>query len=335
MSFKRGRASPDGGRLAKEVNNFHRPHQTTFTLPTVNAVFYVDGYIDKTPTQFLLDSGAAMSVVNYNVVREQPITKVNTCAVGANGTPLDVVGQTTVTLQLADFRVDHEFTVVHSLTTDCLLGADFLQRHGAILDCCNNTLSLGQALKTIIPINLAKQPSSPPNSHGPVTSSICVACDIEIPGRTVQLISGQVDNTCGDISVVLVEPLLNLPDQLYVGRSLSSVCNNQVPIQVMNISPSPVTLYKGMRLGTATSEQNILLVSDKESLTKPQPPSFDHLHFPNLSSSERTDLTNLLLEFCDIFHQVRVLLGTRLQLNMPYLPPGHLFVNLYADCLNP
>ncbi|MCY4092857.1 MAG: hypothetical protein OXF62_18730, partial [Caldilineaceae bacterium] len=79
------------------MNNFHRPHQTTFTLPTVNAVFYVDGYIDKTPTQFLLDSGAAMSVVNYNVVREQPITKVYTCAVGANGTRLVVVGQTTVT----------------------------------------------------------------------------------------------------------------------------------------------------------------------------------------------------------------------------------------------
>ena len=142
-----------------------------------------------------------MSVVNYNVVREQPITKVNTYAVGANGTPLDVVGQTIVALQLGDFRVDHEFTVVHYLTPDCLLGADFLQRHADILDCRNNILSLEQDLKTIIAINLEKQPASSPHSHCGVTSRIRAPCDMEIPGRTVQL--WQLGNPCGDISAVV------------------------------------------------------------------------------------------------------------------------------------
>ena len=121
--------------------------------------------------------------------------------------------------------------------------------------------------KTIIPINLAKQPASSLHSHCGVSSSIYAPCNMKIPGRTVQLIAGQLDNPCGDISVVLTEPLLNLTNQLYVGHSLSSVCNNQVPIQVMNVSLSPVTLYKVMRLGTVTPEQNILLVSNKEPLT--------------------------------------------------------------------
>ena len=79
------------------------------------------------------------------------------CAVGANGTPLDVVGQTTVTLQLGNFKVDHQFIVVRNLTVDCLLGADFLPQHSSILDCHINTLSVRQDLRAVIPMNVTKQ----------------------------------------------------------------------------------------------------------------------------------------------------------------------------------
>ena len=61
---------------------------------SVNAVFYVCGCIGSRPTQFLLDSGAATSVVNYNVVKCQPFAKIHTHAMGANVALLDVVGQT-------------------------------------------------------------------------------------------------------------------------------------------------------------------------------------------------------------------------------------------------
>ena len=124
---------------------------------------------------------------------------------------------------------------------------------------------------------------------------------MKIPGRTVQLIAEQLDNPHGDIAVMLVEPLLHFPDHLCVGRSLSSVFRSQVAIQIMNISPSPIKIYKGMKLGTATPEQNIFLVSHEEVQTTSQLPSFDHLHLPNLSSSERTELINLLSQFHDIF----------------------------------
>ena len=97
-----------------------------------------------------------MSVINVNVVKRQPNDKDKTRAVGANGTPLDVVGQTTVSIQQAigDFKVNHQFIVVNNLTVDCLLGVDFLQMHGAILDCCSNTLSVGQDFKVQYSVKL-------------------------------------------------------------------------------------------------------------------------------------------------------------------------------------
>ena len=76
---------------------------------------------------------------------------------------------------------------------------------------------------------------------------------------------------------MLVELAFNFPDQLYVAYSLSSVCNNQVPIQLMNISPSPVKIYKGMRLGIVISETNVLLVFNENLQTEAQSPLFDHL----------------------------------------------------------
>ena len=113
-------SSPNGGRLAKKVIDFHRPYQISTTISSVNAVFCVNGCIGETSTKFLLDPGAAVSVVNYNVIKTS-ITKAATCAVGANGTPLDVIGQSIITVKVADFKVDYQFMVVRNLTVNCLI----------------------------------------------------------------------------------------------------------------------------------------------------------------------------------------------------------------------
>ena len=138
----------------------------------------------------MLDSGAAISVVNYDVVRHKAITKVTTCAVGAKGAP--VIGRTTVTIQL---EVDHPFTVVHNLTVDCLLGADSLQKHDSILDCYNNTLTVGKETKIKVSLDLHKQLSSLDTSST-TSVNVCSLLDMEIPARTIQLISGQLDSSC-------------------------------------------------------------------------------------------------------------------------------------------
>ena len=77
----------------------------------------------------------------------------------ANGSPLDIVGQTVVTVTLDNFTVNHNFTVVNNLTVDCLLGADFLERHAAILDCGRNTLMVGRETQIVIPLTLKHQPA--------------------------------------------------------------------------------------------------------------------------------------------------------------------------------
>ena len=106
-----------------------------------------------------------------------------------------MIGRTTVTIQLGDFKVDHPFTVVHNLTVDCLLGADSLQKHDSILDCYNNTLTVGKETKIKVSLDLHKQLSSLDTSST-TSVNVCSLLDMEIPARTIQLISGQLHSSC-------------------------------------------------------------------------------------------------------------------------------------------
>ena len=53
--------------------------------------------------------------------------------------------------------------------------------------------------------------------------------------------------TCENVTAVLVEPSTKLSNHLCLAHSLSPLTNGaDVVLQVMNISPTPVTVYKGM-----------------------------------------------------------------------------------------
>ena len=53
------------------------------------------------------------------------------------------------------------------------------------------------------------------------------------------------------------------PMNLCITRTLSPVMSRkEVIVQVMNVSPTPITIYKGMKLGEATPRHNVMLVDD-------------------------------------------------------------------------
>ena len=156
VPFKLQWVSWDGGQLATTITYIHQPQQNTATL--INANFYVHGNISEKPTDFLLDSGVAISVIHYKLLPDNVnITDTTTVAVSANGAPLDIAGQAILSVTLDPLTVTQEFTVVHHLTVDCLLGADFLKKHNAIVDCGSSVLHLtSREAQYTVPITLSK-----------------------------------------------------------------------------------------------------------------------------------------------------------------------------------
>ena len=160
MSFKLPGASHDGGRLADTKLPINRQLRTKYA-PQINSIFRVDGKMGSTKYRFLLDSGAAVSVVRLDALDPEWHSQIETknlrTAVGADGLPLDVVGQVVAPVSLGEFQAVHEFTVVRSLTTDCILGADFLTKHGAVMVCRAATLSLGDVPRLQVESQLARK----------------------------------------------------------------------------------------------------------------------------------------------------------------------------------
>ena len=144
---------------------------------------------------------------------------------------------------------------------------------------------------------------------------ITAPANIIIPSRTIQLIVGLILSGDSAVSNVLVEPSSKLPSHLCLARSLSPLLNQtEVILQVMNTSPTPLTIYKGMKLGTATLRYNILSISDADSLvgehsmgaTTTVPDSIDLSH---LIPSEQAELSKLLVSYSCVFSQGRIPAG--------------------------
>ena len=97
-----------------------------------------------------------MSIVNYDVIEDvtclQPVT-ATLSAVGANGMPMENVGETLVPVAVgSSFQIKHSFAVAKRFLVDCLIRADFLTLQSAVLDCANHHLNLGDNMRHWIPL---------------------------------------------------------------------------------------------------------------------------------------------------------------------------------------
>ena len=98
----------------------------------------VRGRVGDSEVDMMLDSGASISLIQEGIATKLQGTKSFSPAkarvVSATGEPITVLGCVTFPVQVGKVSVDHPLVVVKSLITPVILGIDFLQAHGLILD---------------------------------------------------------------------------------------------------------------------------------------------------------------------------------------------------------
>ena len=92
---------------------------------------------------------------------------------------------------------------------------------------------------------------------------------ITIPGHTIQLLDVSLlhEAKMMGLSNILVEPstTTNIPKYVLVGRTFSPVfCDNHTIVQVMNISPTAVTIYGGAKFREFTPLSELLLLQSPQ-----------------------------------------------------------------------
>ena len=112
------------------------------------------------------------------------------------------------------------------------------------------------------------------------------------------------------LSNILVEPVTtgNIPKHILVARTFSPVFNdNHGVVQIMNISPTAITIYSATKLGEFTPLTELLLVESLQQQpcqrtlsTIPATLGIDFTH-STLSPSQQQDLLTLLHDYHDLF----------------------------------
>ena len=104
-----------------------------FRLNRVEATNQLVGHckIDGKSVKFLADTGATKTIIDVNMLATNSnalIKPANIKVILADGTPVDVLGVKTCTIQLGNYILDLEVLVTRNLYENCLLGFDFLMK---------------------------------------------------------------------------------------------------------------------------------------------------------------------------------------------------------------
>ena len=274
----------------------------------------VQGTIASTPIKFLVDTGAAVSLLSSKIWREIENTRVPIVMqpwlgeklVGVNGTPLSVRGCIHAPLCIGGTQFNGSFVIASDLWVEAIVGLDFIRAHKCVIDCSNNTISFKSADVSVelLSPKAMEEMSSTVRSIGLVTTErILVPPECEM-----ELMVAPVDNTVRALGGVwMVENDSKLSHGVIVARAITSPSDGLVPIRILNPRECSIELKKGTELAKMDhieqgSILNVSVTTSRESSTTNQL-LWEMVNKVGdcLGTKEKEQLYVLLQEYADVF----------------------------------
>ncbi|CAK8672603.1 unnamed protein product [Clavelina lepadiformis] len=141
-----------GGHRCPPLNPSPRPKRefVTYKIQTVSAeqYRYVNVVINGKPLFALVDTGASITVISRLAFQQCFAQDLNDCPsnvrfLGASGTVIEMAGKAKLNFTVAGIESTRDVFVAENLSESCILGLDFLQDHGCIVDYDVMTLKAG------------------------------------------------------------------------------------------------------------------------------------------------------------------------------------------------
>ena len=281
--------------------------QQPIQISPVTGGYRLLGTLYGTPIALLVDTGAAVTLLRQDIWNQ-----ISACTselkpwpgpplVSAGGTPLTIHGCTCMTLQLGGRDIETEMVIVSPLTSEAILGIDFLQAQQAMIDLGQGVLHLRQSgcdISLGVPTPLKSCTD---------TQQVRMITTTMVPPRAVMTVSAQFEVPVE--GVWLVEEALTKQSRLAVGRCVVEPSSTDVPVCVLNVSDEPVTLYAGAIVATLQPVELPATVNAADQ--GPGPVVSDDKRqllwdlvdgcSMNLSEGERDLFFSLLLKHADVF----------------------------------
>lgn len=160
---------------------------------------------------------------------------------------MGVLGRWQTVCQFDQLALVAEFLVADVPSQEILLGFDFLKKYGVVDFGEKICRIMGKVLPLVVP------------EDAEVPQAVVVQSDTLIPPRSEAIILGVVENGFCEHSEGLLEPATSLSTycDVLVARVVCRVENGAVPVRVINVTEEPLSLKKGMRVGTLFTDIDV------------------------------------------------------------------------------
>ncbi|KRY01178.1 Retrovirus-related Pol polyprotein from transposon gypsy, partial [Trichinella pseudospiralis] len=198
----------------------------------------VVGKIDGCPTNILIDTGSAVTLVQSGIPTE-PWSNGNLLA--ADGTHLTVSGKRWAKLEIGNQAFTHPVVIVENLVQQALLGVSALRRFGCTLNIADAVLQINGESVRLTEATTARSKVDVIVEENPLSRS---ALQKRPEGPSV----GRVPKETFILKVLVQRPEGRLP--VAVARAVVYPREGCVPVQLLNPSGDRVTIHWGKVVAT-------------------------------------------------------------------------------------
>ena len=297
---------------------------STSTCSLVNAAcsHFVSAIVMETQLKFMVDTGAAVSLLSSKVwcaLGGEKVLQLSLWGgkqiVGVVGSPLMVLGVWTLDLKFADLVLQADFVAVDYLTVESIIGLDFLESQGCVVDLHKKLLQVGGLS---IPLEHGQDTGDSQQIAAEValveTLSILPFSEIQTMASCNPVIDNRtwlIEGSWADLPVMIAGALVT---------STPTGQGGYVPILIINPLPTDVTIYKGTRVATASPLESMMVAPVGEvhnnSSNVHHVSSQKNIMLQEMVERSASDLTieeeelyKLLLEYADMFAESSAELG--------------------------
>ena len=303
--------------------------KTFIKLSAVNPAnaYHVVGEIpNQGSVKFMIDTGAAVSLIREDVwskISGGVVTHLSPWTgcqlVGAEGSRIQIKGVTTLVFSIAGQKVKGDFLVTNRLSSEAILGLDFLEQNQCIINAEQHTVHLRGVAVAIGTSNRQKPATA--------VGQLCLAAAEKtvIPPLSeveIMAIVREKERPSNDLRhsyAYLVEAAASNKNPLIVANAIvsppaagSSINVPLVPIRLANPSSEGVTLHKGTKLALLSPimESEIIngvsqeiLPTDYELPADAKQALWEMVENSGevLDDHQQQELYTLLLGFADVF----------------------------------
>lgn len=280
------------------------------SVPTVPAdTYYVSATVSQFNVQFLIDTGSPVSLLSRETWKELSLSTSQTletwCGqslVGVDGSPLNIVGHTTLTLTLNEVNCIAHFIVV-DMTVEGILGIDFMKKHHCNIDISNKSLFFSQE-KISIPLF---------SSADSQECTVHLAKTVQLPGRCEkEVLAITKSPLLGKNNIWLLEQTPLRKNTILVARAVVDPHSGYFPVRLLNFGDETVTLHENTKLGSLqTADIQVSTLSLKQG-DRPTPKALSNEKYhilqqlvntsaDHLSAEEKQMFLAFLVQYADCF----------------------------------